>query len=63
MIEVEKFFAGEDNTLLSIWELIEDNKLDEASRLIEEARLSFLTLDSSEVLKKHTSSTMTQTCV
>ena len=40
VIEVEKFFAGEDKTLLSIWELIEENKLDEASELIEKARLS-----------------------
>jgi hypothetical protein len=40
VIEAEKFFAGEDKTLLSIWELIEENKLDEASRLIEEARSS-----------------------
>jgi WD40 repeat protein/serine/threonine protein kinase len=39
VIEVEKSFAGEDRTLLSIWELIEENKLDEASELIEKARL------------------------
>jgi WD40 repeat protein len=39
-IEIEKFFAGEDSTLLSIWELIEENKLDEASEFIEKARLS-----------------------
>jgi len=38
--EVEKFFAGEDRTLLAIWELIEENRLDEASELIEKARLS-----------------------
>jgi len=40
VIEVEKFFAGEDKTLLSIWELLEENKLDEASELIEKARVS-----------------------
>jgi len=40
VIEVEKFFAGEDKTLLSIWELIEENKLDEASELIEKAHQS-----------------------
>jgi WD40 repeat protein len=40
VIEVEKSFAGEDPTLLSIWELIEENKLDEASELIEKARQS-----------------------
>ncbi|MFC1765896.1 protein kinase [Planctomycetota bacterium] len=40
VLEVEKFFAGEDSTLLSIWELIEENKLDEASELIEKARQS-----------------------
>jgi len=39
-VEVEKLFAGEDSTLLSIWDLIEENKLDEASELVEEARLS-----------------------
>jgi hypothetical protein len=40
VIAVEKFFAGEDRTLLSIWELIEEDKLDEASGLIEKARQS-----------------------
>ena len=40
VVEVEKLFAGQDSTLLSIWELIEENKLDEASELIEEARQS-----------------------
>jgi len=40
VIEVEQFFAGEDRTLLSIWELIEEDKLDEASELIEKARQS-----------------------
>ncbi len=40
MIEAEKLFARGDNTLLSIWELIEENKLDEASELIEKARQS-----------------------
>ncbi|MGB2866607.1 MAG: hypothetical protein WBC05_24970, partial [Sedimentisphaerales bacterium] len=40
VVEVEKLFAGEDSTLLSIWELIEENKLDEASELIEKLRLS-----------------------
>jgi hypothetical protein len=37
---VEKYFAGEDRTLLSIWELIEENDLNEASELIEKARQS-----------------------
>jgi hypothetical protein len=37
---VEEYFAGEDRTLLSIWDLIEENKLDEASELIEKARQS-----------------------
>ncbi len=40
MVEFEKFFAGEDSTLLSVWELIEDDKLDEASDLVEKTRLS-----------------------
>ncbi len=40
IFEVEKFFAGEDRTLLSICELIEEDKLDEASDLIEKARES-----------------------
>ena len=40
VIEVEKLFAGEDSTLLSVWELIEEDKLDEASELVEKARLS-----------------------
>ena len=40
VVEVEKLFAGEDSTLLSIWELIEEDKLDEASDLIEKARES-----------------------
>jgi tetratricopeptide (TPR) repeat protein len=40
VVEVEKLFAGEDRTLFSIWELIEENRLDEASELIEKARQS-----------------------
>ena len=40
VIEAEKLFAGEDSTLLSIWELIEEDRLDEASELIEKARQS-----------------------
>jgi len=40
VIEAEKLFARGDNTLLSMWELIEEEKLDEASELIEKARQS-----------------------
>ncbi|MBL7187157.1 MAG: protein kinase [Phycisphaerae bacterium] len=40
VIEAEKLFAGEDSTLLSIWELIEEDKLEEASELAEKAHLS-----------------------
>ena len=39
-VEVEKLFASEDSTLLSLWELIEDAKLDEAGEVIEKVRLS-----------------------
>jgi WD40 repeat protein len=37
---VEKYFAGEDRTLLSIWDLIKENELDKASERIEKARQS-----------------------
>jgi tetratricopeptide (TPR) repeat protein len=40
VIEVEKLFAGEDSTLLSIWDSIESAKLDQAREVIEEVRLS-----------------------
>jgi len=40
VIKAEKLFAGQDSTLLSIWELIEEDRLDEASELIEKARQS-----------------------
>ena len=40
VFEIERSFAGEDRTLLAILELIEENKLDEASELIEKTRLS-----------------------
>jgi len=40
VIEAEKLFARGDSTLLSIWELIEEDKLDEASELIEKTRQS-----------------------
>jgi tetratricopeptide (TPR) repeat protein len=40
IIEVERLFARGDSTLLSIWEHIEENRLDEASELIEKERQS-----------------------
>jgi tetratricopeptide (TPR) repeat protein len=40
LIEVEKLFVGEDNRVLSVWEFIEDSKLDEASAVIEKVRSS-----------------------
>jgi len=40
VVEVEKLFAGEDRTLHAILGLIEENKLDEASELIEKTRQS-----------------------
>ena len=40
VFEIEKFFAGEDRTVLAILEYMEENKLDEASILIEETRQS-----------------------
>jgi hypothetical protein len=40
VIEVEKLFADGDTKLLSVWEFIEEDKLDEAAELIEKTRLS-----------------------
>ncbi len=40
LVEIEKLFAGEDSTVLPLWGLIEDGKLDEAGEVIEKVRLS-----------------------
>jgi len=40
VVEAEQFFAGEDQTLLAIWKLIDEDALDEASELIEKTRQS-----------------------
>ncbi|MHC4544181.1 MAG: LamG-like jellyroll fold domain-containing protein, partial [Planctomycetota bacterium] len=38
LCEAERFFAGKDSKVCSVWEYIEDRKLEEASQLLEELR-------------------------
>ena len=38
VVEAEQFFAAEDQTLLAIWEFIDEGELDKASEFIEKAR-------------------------